>query len=538
MGAGASLLQEDKNKPADASDITSLEMGVLEIRRLRLLAQQNPGTEFDIESAKPGDASDITTLAKAQQEIARLRTLFRVKVPSLDRVKIAGELHWEEVELERVTKECQEVLLQSHELLKEINSVHIGQLAATASPTNEFAFCMQAVLTILRQFHKKYKKTTKWQTALVLLKNMHFLQMILDYPIRRVSSSTIGKLQKYLRDEPLNTYAALVEKTQEQEKARKVPIDVHRFAAARLMAWCRAVNHYATTVFPRMAKIKSLKQAIDDLKSPEEKVAERFTKYRQKGLQKLYRSLDKDSNGAVSFVEVQTFLARYNCLKTKQKEWREKINIAHDQARRIVGRGDVEGGYVCAAELEFDEFVAFMLTLLKVIFNKVDVNGDGVIALDEMKELLQVMYGPNMGLSESNKKDANKVNKKVKSMFKALSGKGKSKKGSKKHKQHSTSAKDGPADSGPAALEGVDQELFIDAMIDVLVLPANIKKRVLERLLTLSISDADWNHAKRAATLEYVQVAMASEVKVPSKAPSKGSSKSSKGHHHHHSKKK
>ena len=44
-----------------------------------------------------------------------------------------------------------------------------------------------------------------------------------------------------------------------------------------MMAWCRAVNHYATTLFPRVAKIKALKQAIDDVKSPEEKVAERFT---------------------------------------------------------------------------------------------------------------------------------------------------------------------------------------------------------------------------------------------------------------------
>ena len=85
-------------------------------------------------------------------------------------------------------------------------------------------------------------------------------------------------------------------------------------------------------------------------------------------------------------------IGRYHCLKTKQKEWREKINVAHDQARRMVGRGDVEGGYVCAAELEFDEFVAFMLTLLKVVFNKVDLNGDGIIAEEEMKELLQIMF--------------------------------------------------------------------------------------------------------------------------------------------------
>jgi hypothetical protein len=366
MGAGASLLQEDKNKPANASDITSLEMGVIEIRRLRLLAQQNPGTEFDIEAAKPADASDIASHAKAQLEIARLRTLFRIKVPSLDRVKIAGELHWEESEMAHATKECQEVLVQSHALLQEINPVHLGQLAATAVPTPEFALCLQAVLTLLKQFNKQYRKVAKWQTALLLLKNLQFVTMLTTYPVKRVSPTTIGKLQRFLKDEQLRGYAELKELAvpgQNQHSHRSSGSNsnnngpqrnastisgggenVHRFAAARLMAWCRAVNHHATTLFPRATKIKALRQAIDDLKSPEEKVAERFTQYRQKGLQKLYRSLDKDSNGAVSFVEVQTFLARYNCLKSKQKEWKEKINVAHDQARRIVGRGDVEGG--------------------------------------------------------------------------------------------------------------------------------------------------------------------------------------------------
>ena len=196
MGAGASLLQEDKNKPADASDITSLELGQIEIRRLRLLAQQNPGTEFDIEAARPADASDVTSLAKAKLEIARLRTLFRIKVPSLDRVRIVGELHWEESELARATKECQEVLTQSHALLKEINPVQLGQVAATTHPTPEFGLCMQAVLTLLRQFNKQYRKVAKWQTALLLLKNMQFLSMLMQFPVRRISATTIGKLQK------------------------------------------------------------------------------------------------------------------------------------------------------------------------------------------------------------------------------------------------------------------------------------------------------------------------------------------------------
>ena len=318
MGAGASLLQEDKNKPANASDITTVEMGVLEIRRLRLLALQNPGTEFDVEASKPSDASDITSLAKARLEIARLRTLFRIKVPSLDRVRISGELHWEESELTRATNECLEVLTQSHALLKEINPVQLGQVAATTNPSPEFAKCMQAVLTLLKQFNKQYKKVAKWQTALLALKNMQFISMLLQLPVRRVSPTTIGKLQKFLKDEDLRAYAEMKDpkpvEADDKGGKNKLPEDVHQFTASRLMAWCRAVNHYATTLFPRQNKIKALKQAIDDLKSPEEKVAERFTLYRQKGLQKLYRALDKDSSGAVSFVEVQTFLARYALL--------------------------------------------------------------------------------------------------------------------------------------------------------------------------------------------------------------------------------
>ena len=128
-----------------------------------------------------------------------------------------------------------------------------------------------------------------------------------------------------------------------------------------------------------------------------------------------------------------------------------------------------------------------------------------------------------MGAGKARAEEKGSNDKKSKSMFKKMmaAAKGKS-------RSAGAGARGTSENAAVPQAEGVDQEVFIDFMIEVLIQPANIKKRVLERLLTLSVKDDDWDAAKRAATLEYVQVAMASEVQV-TVAPSAKGRKEKKG---------
>ncbi len=209
---------------------------------------------------------------------------------------------------------------------------------------------------------------------------------------------------------------------------------------------------------------------------------------------------------------------------------------------------------------------------------QVDRNNDGVISFEEVRDLLQIMYGPALGLTDNPKKDTEKQSKKVRAMFKLLmnasGGKQKQSAAAAVAAANAAAAAnavgagidsgaaagaasdsnglgsgagagagagagdDGGTAEGEAAAvaaaheelpKGVDLEVFIDAMIDILILPANVNKRVLERLLTLGVSDNDWESAKKRATMEYVQVAVAGEMKKKKDASGSGSGSDAAG---------
>lgn len=218
-------------------------------------------------------------------------------------------------------------------------------------------------------------------------------------------------------------------------------------------------------------------------------------------MRKLFGILDADKGGTVDFKELQHVLTRFHMKgekvkkkAQKQKLVKEKIEIAHSQAAKLMESGDKDGGYVGAAEMDFEEFTSFMLALLRALFLELDANKNGKIDSGEVKEFLRIVYGPGMGMGAKPPKDLKKLSKKMNKIFKSM----------RKVAKKSTS-------------KGEKIEIDVDAFIDFSLVhissKAASKKNALERLLCAATYEGGLMNAMKTTTMEEIQAAIAAETR-------------------------
>lgn len=119
---------------------------------------------------------------------------------------------------------------------------------------------------------------------------------------------------------------------------------------------------------------------------------------RIKSLRKLFEHLDENKEDAICLAELEKFLTAHDEYLDLMRDG-ESVSV-HSMAKTILRRADVDNGEGGEHDhgdqlLSFKEFSAFMMTLLGGIFLKVDVDKSGKVDGDEIRMLLNLMYGDN-----------------------------------------------------------------------------------------------------------------------------------------------
>lgn len=469
MGNGVSASSE-RERAVNASDIQDLDSAIQEIIRLRHLARDTEFDGFAAERDKPEDASDLpNNLRVCIAEVQRLRALIKVKIPTAERLRKQVKKEHATENLQMTQQLYRRKFEDALARLSEVRDTQIHQIRAINDPTPELKLVVEAVATVLLQTKKKKtKQLGKWTNCRAALAEEGFRDKMLQWNLDSVKAKPRQRISKICEDPMLNNL---------ETAAGSPNATVVDTVALAFMMWVRAVNAYCAAIYPKKDAIKQLSTEIKALRTPEEELGERFMNGRMQGLKSLHRFLDKDGNGLVSFKEMQQFLTRYNCKNLKKKSpkvIKEKVEIAFEQTKKLTSRGDVDGKYICAADLDFTEFVSFMLTIFHVIFTKIDKNRNGTVEVDEVKELLLIMYG-----TPENGKKHTKMFKKLKKF-----GKG----------------------------DALTQDVFTDFMIKTLNSKASKKRALLPRLLSMAVSEKDWQAAKQVgAKSNFIQTALAAE---------------------------
>jgi len=370
--------------------------------------------------------------------------------------------------------------------VEDLSVTNLYQVQTFAKPPKNFADWVKAICIEL-----DLKNAKKWKTGKALLTRKTFKEDLIKFDPVKLKRKHLEKVRPII-DKQENYYD---------------PIDEHSLVDAIvgtvLSNWACSMYRYGSQIVPKKEHLAKLEVQIEGAKSDEHRLAERFVDTRMKYMKKLFSTLDTDKGGTVDFKELQHRLTLFHMKgqKTKnktakQKLVQEKISIAHDQATKLMVTGDKDGGYVGAAEMDFEEFTSFMLSLLRALFHELDANKNGKIDSGEVKEFLRIIYGPGMGFGDKPPKDLKLLSKKMNKIFKAM---------------RKVAKKSAPKGEKLKNIE-IDMDAFVDFSLVHITSKAASKKSALERLLCAATYEGGLRQAMQTSSMEDIQAAIAGEL--------------------------
>lgn len=438
-------------------------------------------------AAALGAAASANIAAEdATKGLNMTKTMFAVSQASEEMSKLLAEKKRVVAEMSSLKSVLEPQLKAVRQEVEDMSVTNLYQVQSFTKPPKNFAEWVKAMCIELDM-----KNPKKWKTGQTLLKKKNFKEILIKFDPTKLQRKHLEKVRPII-DKQENYYP---------------PSDEHSLVDALIGTvfsnWASSMYRYGSQIVPKKEHLAKLEQQIEAAKSDEHRLAERFVDTRMKYMKKLFATLDTDKGGTVDFKELQHRLTLFHMKgqKTKnktakQKLVQEKIEIAHSQATKLMGTGDKDGGYVGAAEMDFEEFTSFMLALLRALFEELDANRNGKIDSDEVKEFLRIVYGPGMGFGDKPPKDLKLLSKKMNKIFKAM---------------RKVAKKSAPKGEKLKNID-IDIDAFIDFSLVHITSKAAFKKSVLERLLCAATIEGGLQKAMQTSSMEDIQAAIAGEL--------------------------
>lgn len=453
--------------------------------------KQSKTSDSAAAAAAPARAAGAASAAAAdtadeddESGLGMTKTMYAVSQASEEMAKLLSEKKRVTAEMASLKEVLEPQLEAVRDEVRHLGITSIYQVQAFDKPPKVFGEWVKAVCHELG-----LKAPKKWKTGQNLLKRKDLKEDLCKFDPAKLQRKHLDKVRPII-EKQTNYYEPTDNKSL-----------VDAIVGSVLSNWACSMYRYGTQIVPKKEQLAKLEKQIELAKSDEHKMAEHFVDVRMKYMKKLFGILDADGGGTVDFKELQHKLTLFHMKgqkvkkKAKKQELvREKIGIAHSQASKLMTTGDKDGGYVGAAEMDFEEFTAFMLSLLKALFLELDANGNGKIDSGEVKEFLRIVYGPGMGFGAKPPKDLKKLSKKMNKIFKSM----------RKVAKKSTA-------------KGEKIEIDVDAFIDFSLVhissKAALKKNTLERLLCAATLDGGLAKAMQTTGIDGIQAAIAAETR-------------------------
>lgn len=119
----------------------------------------------------------------------------------------------------------------------------------------------------------------------------------------------------------------------------------------------------------------------------------------------VFQKIDKDHNNFITESEMQLWLGKYKKkiisddptlpFKLRFKASATSVDEARTEAKKIFDKAD----YTFDHQLDFHEFFEYVNTLFHAAFDKIDADNKDVIDSSKFGELLEFIYGKNLGVS-------------------------------------------------------------------------------------------------------------------------------------------
>lgn len=403
------------------------------------------------------------------------KTMYAVSQASDEMVKLMAEKKRVMAEVKALRDVLAPQLEAVRQEIRDLPITSLYQVMAFTKPPKLFAEWLKAVC-----YELDLKNAKKWKVGQALLKQKDFKEVLCDFDPSNLTRKNLERVTPIIEQQE-NYFDSVTEHSL-----------VDAVVGTVFSNWACSMYRYGSQIIPKKEQLRKLEKQIENAKSCEHRLAERFLNVRMKYMRKLFERLDVDKGGTVDFKELQHVLTKFHMKKEKKKMLKDKIGIAHKQASKLMVSADKDGGYVGAAEMDFEEFTSFMLALLRSLFLELDTNRNGKIDSMEVKEFLRLVYGPGLGLSAKPPKDLKKVGKKINKIYKMMARVAKK-----------------------SAAKGESIEIDVDAFIDFSLThissKAALKKNALERLLCAATMEGGLSKAMQTTAMDDIQAAIAAE---------------------------
>ncbi|XP_011495537.1 PREDICTED: dynein heavy chain 6, axonemal [Ceratosolen solmsi marchali] len=184
-------------------------------------------------------------VAKEQIECDKVRTI--VGADEANAKKKTNETAALEAEARKDLEAALPALREAQNALASLNKNDINEIKVFNKPPQLVRFVMEAVCLLLRE-------KTNWQTAKLVLGDVHFLDRLISYPKEKITDKLLKKLQQYVKNRNFKP-----DKVAKQSKVCK-----------SICIWVLAIDGYAKLYRIVQPKRKKLKEAQLELVAIEE----------------------------------------------------------------------------------------------------------------------------------------------------------------------------------------------------------------------------------------------------------------------------